>query len=85
MGAPFCAQVVQLGILQNASVRGPGDNAHAESFFHSLKAELTRGVTFPTDTMLHHALRTYIRYYNETRLHSSLDYLSALAFERRAA
>ena len=85
MGAPFCAQVVQLGLLQSASARGPGDNAHAESFFHSLKAELTRGVTFPTDSMLHHALRTYIRYYNETRLHSSLDYLSPLAFERRAA
>jgi transposase InsO family protein len=38
--------LVQLGVLQSASVRGPGDNAHAESFFHSLKAELTRGVTY---------------------------------------
>jgi putative transposase len=85
MGAPFCAQLVQLGLLQSASARGPGDNAHAESFFHSLKAELTRGVTFPTDRALDRALRTYIRYYNETRLHSSLDYLSPLAFERRAA
>jgi len=85
MGAPFCAQVAQLGLLQSASARGPSDNAHAESFFHSLKAELTRGVTFPTDSVLHHALRTYIRYYNATRLHSSLDYLSPLAFERRAA
>jgi transposase InsO family protein len=54
-------------------------------FFHSLKAELTRGVTFPTDRALDRALRIYIRYYNETRLHSSLDYLSPLAFERRAA
>jgi putative transposase len=52
---------------------------------HSLKAELTRGVTFPTDRVLRYALRTYIRYYNATRLHSSLDYLSPLAFERRAA
>jgi len=85
MGEPFCAQVAQLGLLQSASVRGPGDNAHAESFFHSLKAELTRGVTFPTDRALDRALRTYIRYYNATRLHSSLDYLSPLAFERRVA
>jgi transposase InsO family protein len=85
MGAPFCAQVVQLGLLQSASVRGPDDNAHAESLFHSLKAELTRGVTFPTDRALDRALRIYIRYYNETRLHSSLDYLSPLAFERRVA
>lgn len=85
MGAPFCAQVAQLGLVQSASVRGPGDNAHAESFFHSLKAELTRGVTFSTDRALHRALRTYIHYYNATRLHSSLNHLSPLAFERRAA
>ena len=83
-GAPFCAQVAQLGLLQSASVRGPGDNAHAESFFHSLKAELTRGVTFATDRALHRALSAYIQYYNATRLHSSLAYLSPLAFERRA-
>jgi hypothetical protein len=35
--------------------------------------------------VLHHALRTYVRYYDATRLHSNLDYLSPLAFERRAA
>jgi transposase InsO family protein len=43
MGAPFAATVARLGMLQSANVSGPGDNAHAESFFHSLKAELTRG------------------------------------------
>jgi putative transposase len=85
MGAPFCLQLAQLGLLQSASVRGPGDNAHAESFFHSLKAELTRGVTFSSDRALRRALRTYIPYYNETRLHSSLNYLSPLAFEQCAA
>jgi len=85
MGAPFCTQVVQLGLLQSASVRGPGDNAHAESFFHTLKAELTRGVNFLTDKALHRALKTYMHYYNATRPHSSIDYLSPLAFEQRAA
>ena len=85
MGAPFCSQLAQLGLLQSASVRGPGDNAHAESFFHSLKAELTRGASFPTDRALNRALRTYMQYYNATRLHSSLNYLSPLAFEQCAA
>ena len=85
MGAPFCTQVTQLGFLQSASVRGPGDNAHAESFFHSLKAELTRGVSFPNDRSLNRALQTYMQYYNATRIHSSLNYLSPLAFEQRAA
>ena len=85
MGAAFCAQVAQLGMLQSASVRGPGDNAYAESFFHSLKAELTRGVRFPTERRLRIALQQYIQYYNTIRLHSGLQYLSPLAFERRTA
>ncbi len=85
MGAPFCAYVAQLGMLQSANVRGPGDNAHAESFWHSLKAEVTRGVVFLTEHALRTQLRRYIRYYNRTRLHSSLNYTSPIAFERRAA
>jgi hypothetical protein len=36
------------GVKQGASIRGPDDSARAESFFHSLKAELTRGVVFLT-------------------------------------
>ena len=39
----FCTFVAARGVQQSVSVRGPEDNAHAESFFHSLKAELTRG------------------------------------------
>lgn len=68
-----------------ASVRGPGDNPHAESFFHTLKAELTRGVQFATEAALRTQLRRYMRYYNTKRLHSSLNYLSPLAFEQKAA
>jgi putative transposase len=85
MGAPFCAHVARLGFLQSASVRGPGDNAHMESFFHSLKAELTRGIVFPTDAALRTALRRYLRYYNTTRLHSALNYISPLAFDHPVA
>jgi len=66
---------------QSANVRGPGDNAHAESFFHSLKAELTRGVTFASEHTLRTELRRYMRYYNTIRLHSGLAYLSPLAFQ----
>ena len=85
MGAPFCAYLAQLGFRQSANVRGPGDNAHAESFFHSLKAELTRGVQFPTEHALRRQLAQYIRYYNTVRFHSSLGYRSPIAFERCAA
>jgi len=85
MGAAFCATVADLGMQQSANVSGPGDNAHAESFFHSLKAELTRGVLFPSERVLHTAINAYMRYYNTIRLHSGLSYLSPLAFERRVA
>ena len=85
MGASFCACVLQYGMLQSANISGPGDNAHAESFFHTLKAELTRGVIYPTERVLRMELQRYIRYYNTVRLHSSLDYCAPLAFERRVA
>jgi putative transposase len=85
IGAPFCTAVAHLGLLQSASVRGPGDNAHAESFFHSLKAELIRGEHFATDHTLRTALTSYIRSYNTVRLHSGLHYHSPLAFERGVA
>ena len=64
MGAAFCACAAGLGMQQSASARGPSDNAHAESFFHSLKAELTRGVTFASEHALRTELHRYMRYYN---------------------
>ena len=85
MGAPFCTHAARLGFVQSASVRGPGDNAHMESFFHSLKAELIRGAVFTDDRQLRTALQQYMRYYNTTRLHSSLDDRSPLAFEQQTA
>jgi transposase InsO family protein len=39
-----------------------------ESFFHSLKAELTHGRVFATVAELRLALRRYMRYYNHERL-----------------
>jgi putative transposase len=77
--------LVAHGVRQSACARGPGDNAHMESFFHSLKAEATRGHRFATDAALRAALRAYIRYYNSTRAHSALAYRSPIDFERRAA
>lgn len=85
LGAPFCTALARRGLVQSASVRGPGDNPHAESFFHSCKAELTRGVSFPDDRSLRTALQQYVRYYNTQRMHSALGYQSPVAFERRAA
>jgi transposase InsO family protein len=62
------------------------DNAHMESFYHSLKAELIRGTVFKTVKAMRQALARYInRFYNTVRLHSGLDYLSPIQYEQRAA
>jgi transposase InsO family protein len=59
------------------------DNAHMESFFHSLKAELIHGREVHTDGELNAILAGYIeRFYNVSRLHSSLGYHSPVEFEQ---
>ncbi len=51
------------------------DNAHIESFFHSLKGEWISGIKYDTVDELRKAIRTYIvHFYNKSRLHSSLNY-----------
>jgi transposase InsO family protein len=59
------------------------DNAHMESFFHSLKAELTHQRSFTCDAELNAALANYIdRFYNQKRIHSGLGYHSPVEYER---
>jgi putative transposase len=59
------------------------DNALAESFFSTLKAELTDYGAFESRKQAHHSLFDYIeRFYNRRRLHSSLNYLSPVQFEK---
>ena len=78
--------LTRLGVVQ--SMKRPTvitDNAYAESFFRSLKAEVFRGRRFETDGQVLAALKAYIPHYNRTRLHSSLGYRSPADFERMAA
>jgi putative transposase len=55
-----------------------------ESFFHSMKCEELYGKKFETEQQLRSTLSSYIRFYNERRLHSSLEYLPPAGYERRA-
>lgn len=72
------------GIICSMSRRGDcWDNAVTESFFGTLKTELVNRRSWPTRRIAHDAVATYIEgFYNPHRLHSSLDYVSPMDFER---
>jgi putative transposase len=75
-----------LGIRQSMTSGGaPSENPHAESFFHSLKADVIHGVEFLNDEALRACLRWYVPFYNRRRLHSSLGYQSPYEFEKKIA
>ena len=59
------------------------DNAVAESFFKTIKYECLNRYRFKTYQELHHCINDYIKWYNSTRLHSSLGYLSPLEMEMK--
>ena len=56
-------------------------NALAESFFSSLKVELIDTRAWPNGPGGRRAVVEYIAWYNGTRLHSSLGYLSPADYE----
>ena len=61
------------------------DNAVAESFFATLRAELVDHETYATAWAAEQSIGLYIdRFYNLERLHSHLEYVSPLEFELRS-
>jgi len=78
----FRKRLAALGFVQSMNrPREITDNAHMESFFHSMKSDVVHGVRFGDDTELVRLLRSYIPYYNGVRLHSGIGYSSPVAYE----
>ena len=59
------------------------DNAVAESFFATLKKELTHAKRFETREQASLAVLDYIRWYNAERIHSALDYETPIQYEEK--
>ena len=58
------------------------DNAPTERFFRSLKSERLTAYSFATRKQAEMEILDYITFYNSIRLHSTLGYLSPMAYEK---
>jgi len=82
----FRTRLAAVGIVQSMNRPGkPTDNAHMESFFHSLKSDVVHGRQFHSEDQVRETIRRYVAYYNRSRAHSALDYRSPIDFERMRA
>ncbi len=81
--AAYRQLLAQHGLIPSMSRKGNCyDNAFIESFWSSLKYELVYPHRFATFAEARTAIFDYIEaFYNRTRLHSSLAYLSPIQFE----
>ncbi len=90
-GSPYAsddyrAALAARGMLQSMSRKGDcWDNAVAESFFSTLRAELTDHCYYATARAAERSIGSYIDgFYNLERLHSHLKYVSPTKFELMA-
>jgi transposase InsO family protein len=61
--------------LRYTRIRKPNDNAHIERFNRTIQEELFRG-NYPNEKYLNKKISKYLKYYNESRLHLSLNCLT---------
>jgi putative transposase len=87
-GSPYAsddyrAALVTHGMVASMSRKGDcWDNAVAESFFATLRAELVDEARYWTRALAEKSIGQYIDgFYNVERLHSHLDYVSPIEFE----
>jgi len=82
--ADFRSLLEKTGCVQSMSRKGNfWDNAVAESFFHTLKTQLTHHVRFRDKNEAELALFNYIEaYYNRRRRHSAIGYRTPAEFEQ---
>jgi putative transposase len=82
----FTSRLRLAGIIASMSRTGNCyDNAHCESFFHSLKTELVYRTNFKTRKEAMQAIFEWIEtWYNRQRRHSGIDYMSPEEYEKLA-
>ena len=88
-GSQYCSQEFQDTLKawqMRSSMSRKGncwDNAPTESFWGRLKTASVHGRKFATRRQAAQAVMDWIAFYNHSRLHSSLGYVSPMQFEQR--
>lgn len=80
----FARLLDEHGITASMSRKGNcWDNACSETLFGSLKVERLHGQRFATIREAKDAVLEWLRWYNRSRMHSTLDYSSPVEYEQR--
>ena len=81
----FRERLSELGVVQSMNrPQRMNDNAFMESFFHSMKSDIYHGIPLESEVQLQRRLQSYIPFYNQERLHSSLGYQTPIHREQLA-
>ncbi|MFM1896790.1 MAG: hypothetical protein RLZZ385_1864 [Pseudomonadota bacterium] len=82
----FREYIEEVGLIQSMSRKAsPIDNATVESFFHSFKTEAVQRRIYDNELEAMADVVSYINFYNQERLHSSLGYQTPLVYEKLCA
>jgi len=70
-------------IKRSLSMKGcPYDNAVAEATFKIFKTEFVYGRNFDSLSQLRYELKSYVNWFNNTRTHGSLNYMTPVEFRK---
>jgi transposase InsO family protein len=84
--SPYRDRLAALGAVQSMNrPRSMNDNAHMESFFHTMKNERHHELRVASDEALRRVVGEYIDYYNHRRGHTGLAHHSPARFEALAS
>lgn len=74
------------GVIQSMNRKGVmNDNAEMESFFHHFKAERLHRNEYVTEKELRAVIIEYVGFYNQRRIHESLEYMTPVEYEVKMA